>query len=34
MYTKAKSAKKEYADADDLATAAKLKVEQQKKKLG
>ena len=34
MYTKAKPAKKEYADADDLATAAKLKVEQQKKKLG
>lgn len=34
MYTKAKSAKKEYADADDLATAAKLKVEQQKKRLG
>lgn len=34
MYAKAKSAKKEYADADDLATAAKLKVEQRKKKLG
>lgn len=34
MYTKAKSAKKEYADADDVATAAKLLVEQRKKKLG